>query len=176
MASRKGRGVCPSCTGRRMAESAAHLADRVIPPVPVRQWVISVPKRLRGVLADRPAAVTALTRIFLDEIERWLGAAVGCVPDAAACPSLRPRLGSARPPPRERTASSNSSPSSFSIVWPTSCRLREGIATATTGCLRRTTRAPASRHGAGDPESRQAGRRGIGTRTLAPSPSGRGPG
>jgi hypothetical protein len=57
-----------------MAESAAHLADRVIPPVPVRQWVISVPKRLRGVLADRPAAVTALTRIFLDEIERTLRA------------------------------------------------------------------------------------------------------
>ena len=68
----QGRDVCPSCTGRRMAESAAHLADRVIPPVPVRQWVISVPKRLRGVLADRPAAVTALTRIFLDEIERTL--------------------------------------------------------------------------------------------------------
>jgi hypothetical protein len=55
--------------------------------------VISVPKRLRGVLADRPAAVTALTRIFVDEIERLLDAAVGCVPDAAARPSLRPRLG-----------------------------------------------------------------------------------
>jgi len=26
----------------------------VIPPVPVRQWVISAPKRLRGFLADRP--------------------------------------------------------------------------------------------------------------------------
>jgi hypothetical protein len=76
-----------------MAESAAHLADHVIPPMPVRQWVISVPKRLRGVLADRPVAVTALTRIFLDEIERWLGAAVAIVPDAAARQSLRPRLG-----------------------------------------------------------------------------------
>ncbi|MFM9057604.1 MAG: transposase zinc-binding domain-containing protein [Planctomycetaceae bacterium] len=28
----KGRGVCPSCTGRRMAQTAAHLADRVIRP------------------------------------------------------------------------------------------------------------------------------------------------
>ena len=37
-----------------------YLADHVIPPVPVRQWVISVPKRLRGFLADRPAAVAAL--------------------------------------------------------------------------------------------------------------------
>jgi hypothetical protein len=37
-----------------MAQTAAHLADHVIPPVPVRQWVISVPKRLRCFLADRP--------------------------------------------------------------------------------------------------------------------------
>ena len=41
--------------GRHMAQTAAHLADRVIPPVPVRQWVIFVPKRLRGFLTDRPA-------------------------------------------------------------------------------------------------------------------------
>jgi hypothetical protein len=60
----KGRGVCPSCNGRHMVQTAAHLADHVIPPVPVRQWVISVPKRLRGMLADRPAAVAALTKIF----------------------------------------------------------------------------------------------------------------
>jgi hypothetical protein len=58
----KRRGVCPSCNGRRMAQTAAHLADRVIPPVPVRQWVVSIPKRLRGFLADRPQAVAALTK------------------------------------------------------------------------------------------------------------------
>jgi len=61
VASRKGRGVCPSCNGRRMAQTAAHLVDHVIPPVPVRPWVISVPKRLRCFLADRPNAVAALT-------------------------------------------------------------------------------------------------------------------
>jgi len=89
----KGRGVCPSCNGRHMAQTAAHLADHVIPPVPVRQWVISVPKRLRGMLADRPRAVAALTRIFLDEIERLLCAAAG-LPEAATTPSAsRPRLG-----------------------------------------------------------------------------------
>ena len=43
----KGRGVCPSCNTRRMVETAAHLADHVIPHLPVRQWVLSVPKRLR---------------------------------------------------------------------------------------------------------------------------------
>ena len=33
----KGRAVCPSCNTRRMAETAAHLADHVLPRVPVRQ-------------------------------------------------------------------------------------------------------------------------------------------
>jgi hypothetical protein len=48
----KGRGFCPSCGGRRMAERAAHLVDHVLPPdVPVRQWVLSVPHRLRYRLA-----------------------------------------------------------------------------------------------------------------------------
>ena len=38
----KGRAVCPSCGGRRMAERAAHLVDDVFPTVPVRQWVLSL--------------------------------------------------------------------------------------------------------------------------------------
>ena len=89
----KGRGVCPSCNGRHMAQTAAHLADHVIPPVPVRQWVISVPKRLRGMLADRPAAVNALTKIFLAEIERTLITASGVTAAADTPSASRPRLG-----------------------------------------------------------------------------------
>ena len=41
------RGVCPSCNARRMVATAAHLPDQVLPPLPVRQWVLAVPKRLR---------------------------------------------------------------------------------------------------------------------------------
>src|SRR4029434_3315070 len=41
------RGFCPSCAGRRMAQMAAHLVERVIPWVPTRQWVVSVPIPLR---------------------------------------------------------------------------------------------------------------------------------
>jgi hypothetical protein len=89
----KGRGVCPSCNGRRMAQTAAHLVDRVIPPVPVRQWVISVPKRLRCFLADRPETVTALTVIFLHEIERLLRDAAGVSRAENTPPATRPRLG-----------------------------------------------------------------------------------
>ena len=76
-----------------MAQTAAHLVDHVIPPVPVRQWVISVPKRLRCFLANRPEAVAALTKIFLAEIERLLSTAVGVMIDAAAPAAARPRLG-----------------------------------------------------------------------------------
>jgi hypothetical protein len=43
----KRRGFCPSCAGRRMAQTAAHLVERVIPWVPMRQWVVSVPVPLR---------------------------------------------------------------------------------------------------------------------------------
>ena len=38
----KGHGVGTSCTTRRMAETAAHLALHVMPRLPVRQWVLSV--------------------------------------------------------------------------------------------------------------------------------------
>jgi len=33
----KSRGICPSCTARRMADSAAHLVTRVLPRAPYRQ-------------------------------------------------------------------------------------------------------------------------------------------
>ena len=93
----KGRGVCPSCNGRHMAQTAAHLADHVIPPVPVRQWVISVPKRLRGFLADRPRAVTVITKTFLTEIERTLITASGVTAPADTPSASRPRLGGISP-------------------------------------------------------------------------------
>ena len=43
----KRRGFCPACAGRRMAQTAAHLVECVIPWVPTRQWVVSVPMPLR---------------------------------------------------------------------------------------------------------------------------------
>ena len=41
----KGRGFCPSCAGKRMTRQAEHLIDQVIPPVQVRQWVLTMPHR-----------------------------------------------------------------------------------------------------------------------------------
>src|SRR5437773_1587787 len=51
----KRRGFCPSCAGRRMAQMAAHLVECVIPWVPTRQWVVSVPVPLRYWMAGSQA-------------------------------------------------------------------------------------------------------------------------
>jgi hypothetical protein len=41
-----------------MVETAAPLADPILPRLPVRQWVLSVPKRLRDPLEHDPAIET----------------------------------------------------------------------------------------------------------------------
>ena len=74
----KGRGVCPSCNARRMVETAAHLVDQVFPPLPVRQWVLSVPKRLRYFLQRDPEALGAVLHILLRVIEARLRQRSGC--------------------------------------------------------------------------------------------------
>ena len=50
----KRRGFCTSCGSRRMAETAAHLVDSVLPVQPIRQWVLSFPFPIRLLLAVRP--------------------------------------------------------------------------------------------------------------------------
>lgn len=61
----KRRAVCPSCGGRRMVERAAHLVDRVFPIAPVRQWVLSLPHRLRYALAWDHALCRAVSEVFV---------------------------------------------------------------------------------------------------------------
>ncbi len=61
----KRRGFCPSCGGRRMADTAAHLVDRVLPPVPVRQWVLTLPYPLRYRCAYDAKLTSAVLRAFL---------------------------------------------------------------------------------------------------------------
>lgn len=61
----KGRGFCPSCGGRRMADTAAWLVDRVLPFVPVRQWVLTLPFPLRFRMAYDAGLTSDVLRIFL---------------------------------------------------------------------------------------------------------------
>ncbi len=67
----KGRGFCPSCAGRRTASRAAHLIDHVIPEVPVRQWVFSLPIGLRYRLAYNPELTSTVLQLFMREVFRW---------------------------------------------------------------------------------------------------------
>ena len=55
-----------------MAETAAHLVDHVFPRLPVRQWVLSLPKRLRYFLRHDARTVTAVLKIFLRVVEQVL--------------------------------------------------------------------------------------------------------
>jgi hypothetical protein len=70
----KGRTACPSCGAKRMAAEAAHLVDRVFPIVPVRHWVLSLPFDLRYVLGRQRGLLSAVLRIFVDEVFRRYGA------------------------------------------------------------------------------------------------------
>jgi hypothetical protein len=75
----KGPGLGPSCTTRRMAEAAAY-ASIMFSPLPVRQRVLSVPKRLCSSPEPEPAGLGAVLHILLRVIETHLRQ-----PGAAAC-------------------------------------------------------------------------------------------
>jgi hypothetical protein len=70
----KGRGFCPSCGGRRMTERPAHLIDEILPWVPVRQWVLAMPYRLRYLLVWNHrlcrAVLGAYVRVLLEFYRR----------------------------------------------------------------------------------------------------------
>ena len=55
-----------------MAQTAAHLVDHVVPQVPVRQRVLSLPIPLRLLLAAQPKLVTPVLPVVHRVITRWL--------------------------------------------------------------------------------------------------------
>ena len=81
MMSSENPALCPACNARRMVETAAHLADHVMPRLPVRQWVLSVPKRVRYFLQTDAAVQTLALHLFLSTVERGL---------RRACPDAGP--------------------------------------------------------------------------------------
>ena len=56
-----------------MNEQAAHLVDRVLPQVPYRQWVLTLPGELARVVAFGGELSTAVFGVFADELSRWQG-------------------------------------------------------------------------------------------------------
>ncbi|MCJ7796826.1 MAG: transposase, partial [Thermoleophilia bacterium] len=92
----KGRGVCPSCNARRMAEVAAHMTDHVLPHLPVRQWVLSLPKRLRPFLHYNPEVAGSVLSVFLRALRSTLRHVSPTAPPGAtfAAVSFPQRFGS----------------------------------------------------------------------------------
>jgi hypothetical protein len=64
----KRRGFCPSCLGRRMADTAVFCVDHISPRVPVRQLVLTVPLRLRFQMAYSPQLAGAVLRAVIAAI------------------------------------------------------------------------------------------------------------
>ncbi len=82
------RALCSSCGARRMAETAAHLVDNVIPDVPIRQLtpgmacsrtmqeqlsrVLSLPIPLRYLLASHPEMMGPVLEVVNRAISSFL--------------------------------------------------------------------------------------------------------
>ena len=66
----KGR-LCPSCWARRMADTAAHLVDRVLPEAPYRQWVLTFPWSLRLAIAMDKTLLAAMLRVHFRTLFAW---------------------------------------------------------------------------------------------------------
>ena len=55
-----------------MSETVAYLVVHVIPAVPVRKWVLSLPIALRVLLAAQPNVVTTVLQVVQRKIMRHL--------------------------------------------------------------------------------------------------------
>lgn len=95
----KRRGFCPSCGGRRMADTAAHLVDRVLPEVPVRQWVLTLPYPLRYRCAYdarlTSQVLQAFVRALFAELRRRVRRELGRRAEQCGAVTFLQRFGSA---------------------------------------------------------------------------------
>src|SRR5262249_14004648 len=67
----KRRGFCSSYAGRRMGQIAVHLVEQVIPWVPTRQGVVSVPIPLRYWTASSQNLTTKVHTIICTTIGQY---------------------------------------------------------------------------------------------------------
>ncbi|MFN5167604.1 MAG: transposase [Pseudomonadota bacterium] len=91
------RRAAMSCGARRMSQTLAHLVDHVIPRVPVRQWVLSLPITLRVPSAAQPARTTPVLQVVQRVVthHRLDDEGLGAAPDQGCAVTLVQRFGSA---------------------------------------------------------------------------------
>ena len=63
--------ICPSCATRRMEDAADHLVRSVLPPVPIRQWVLTLPRKLRFQAARDNRIASRLLDLFTRTVFNW---------------------------------------------------------------------------------------------------------
>jgi len=57
--------ICPSCHARRVHDTAERLIDHVLPEVDYRQWVFTVPRPLRYLMAKDKKVLRDIVNIFI---------------------------------------------------------------------------------------------------------------
>jgi hypothetical protein len=77
-----------------MCNTAAHLTDRVLPNVPIRQWVLSLPFDLRIAAARDPKLLAACDRALINAVFRWMRAQLGLAHAKGGAVSFVQRFGS----------------------------------------------------------------------------------
>ena len=68
----KCRGFCCCCIGGRMADTAVHLEREVLPEVPIRHWISSLPWGLRALLGYDRELCAGVLSAFVAELTRSL--------------------------------------------------------------------------------------------------------
>jgi hypothetical protein len=68
----KGRHFCPSCHQRRVIEFGEYLSTEILEEVPHRQWVFSLPKRLRIYFMYDRKLLSKLSRCVNDVLSNYL--------------------------------------------------------------------------------------------------------
>jgi hypothetical protein len=141
----KGRGLCPSCNARRMAETAAHLVEHVFPPLPVRQWPeCDQSRRCRSVYATSSRASPGPS-------------APSCI---ASCGSARPIF--ARPARGHPHRHGSGRSALYLVSAPRATATSISTVASSTACLRRAPRGRSGSSrpgtdGCGDGQYRRAG-------------------
>lgn len=93
----KRRHFCPSCHQKRVIEFGEHLHEEVLEDVPHRQWVFSIPKRLRPYFMYDRKLLAKLSRCAWNVLSEYLKASItvndpipGLVAGRTCCSPMQP--------------------------------------------------------------------------------------